>query len=82
MTLLCLGFGLVGIDRFMIMPLFPVMAQEPTVKNCWAPEIVFNEAKGEFLIFWASTIPGRFPETASQVEGGNNHRQPARCLAR
>src|SRR5207248_9522862 len=27
-TLLCLGFGLVGIDRFMIMPLFPVMAQE------------------------------------------------------
>jgi len=26
-TLLCLGFGLVGIDRFMIMPLFPVMAQ-------------------------------------------------------
>jgi len=27
-TLLCLGFVLVGIDRFMIMPLFPVMAQE------------------------------------------------------
>jgi predicted MFS family arabinose efflux permease len=27
-TLLCLGFGLVGIDRFMIMPLFPVMAKE------------------------------------------------------
>jgi len=27
-TLLCLGFGLVGIDRFMIMPLFPVIAKE------------------------------------------------------
>ena len=27
-TLLCLGFGLVGIDRFMILPLFPVMAKE------------------------------------------------------
>lgn len=27
-TLLCLGFGLVGIDRFMIMPLFPAMAKE------------------------------------------------------
>jgi MFS family permease len=27
-TLLCLGFGLVGIDRFMIMPLFPVIANE------------------------------------------------------
>jgi predicted MFS family arabinose efflux permease len=27
-TLLCLGFGLVGIDRFMLLPLFPVIAQE------------------------------------------------------
>jgi MFS family permease len=27
-TLLCLGFGLVGIDRFMIMPLFPVIARD------------------------------------------------------
>lgn len=26
-TLLALGFGLVGIDRFMILPMFPVMAQ-------------------------------------------------------
>lgn len=26
--LLCLGFGLVGIDRFMIMPLFPLMAKD------------------------------------------------------
>lgn len=28
LTLLCLGFGLVGIDRFMILPLFPVIAAE------------------------------------------------------
>ena len=27
-ALLCVGFGLVGIDRFMIMPLFPVIASE------------------------------------------------------
>ncbi len=27
-TLLCLGFGLVGIDRFMILPLFPVIAKD------------------------------------------------------
>lgn len=26
--LLCLGFGLVGIDRFMIMPLFPIIAKD------------------------------------------------------
>jgi MFS family permease len=27
-TLLCLGFGLVGIDRFMILPLFPVISRD------------------------------------------------------
>lgn len=27
-TLLCLGFGLVGIDRFMILPLFPVIGKD------------------------------------------------------
>ncbi len=27
-TLLCLGFGLVGIDRFMLLPLFPVIAKD------------------------------------------------------
>jgi MFS family permease len=27
-TLLCLGFGLVGTDRFMILPLFPVISRE------------------------------------------------------
>ncbi|MEJ8825132.1 MFS transporter [Variovorax humicola] len=27
-ALLCLGFGLVGIDRFMILPLFPVIAKD------------------------------------------------------
>lgn len=52
----------------------PVMAHEPTVKNCWAPEIVWDAGRQNFLIYWASTIPGRFPETASTAEGGNNHR--------
>ncbi len=52
----------------------PVMAHEPTVKNCWAPEIVWDAGRGQFLIFWASTIPGKFPETQTTAEGGNNHR--------
>jgi alpha-galactosidase len=52
----------------------PVMAQEPTVKNCWAPEIVWDAGRQDFLIYWASTIPGRFPATDSTAEGGNNHR--------
>lgn len=52
----------------------PVMAHEPTVRNTWAPEIVYDEARGEFLIFWASTIPGRFPESADTSEDRLNHR--------
>jgi len=57
----------------------PVMEHEANAKNCWAPEIFFDEVKKQFLIFWATTIPGRFPETDYQsnkgIKGqGNNHR--------
>ncbi len=52
----------------------PVMAHEPTVRNSWAPEIVFDAKRGEFLIFWASTIPGKFKETAGASEEAYNHR--------
>jgi beta-xylosidase len=50
----------------------PVMENEPTVKNVWAPELFFNEAKQEWIVFWASTIPGKFPET--EKSGDYNHR--------
>ncbi len=52
----------------------PVMEHEPGVKNCWAPEIFFDRASGEFVVVWASTIEGRFPETLSMGERGRNHR--------
>jgi len=38
-----------------------VMAHEPTTLNTWAPEIAYDEESKQFVIFWASTIPGRFP---------------------
>jgi hypothetical protein len=41
----------------------PVMKHEPTALNAWAPEIFYDEAAQEYLIFWASTIPARFPQT-------------------
>ncbi len=52
----------------------PVMAHEPTARNSWAPEIVYDEARGEFVIFWATTIPGRFPQSAAASEDQLNHR--------
>lgn len=55
----------------------PVMAHEPAVRNCWAPEIFYDEAAEEFVIFWASTITGTFPETAGSSESAYNHRMYA-----
>jgi hypothetical protein len=52
----------------------PVMAHEPTVRNSWAPEIAHDAKRGEFIIYWASTIPGRFAATAGSSEDDYNHR--------
>jgi hypothetical protein len=41
----------------------PVMAHERQAANAWAPEIVYDEETSQYLIFWATTIPGRFPAT-------------------
>ena len=38
------------------------------------PEITWDAQKGQFLIFWASTITNRFLETAGQAENHYNHR--------
>jgi len=50
----------------------PVMAHEPAARNCWAPEIVWDAKREEYLIFWASTVTNQFLETAGG--GDNNHR--------
>jgi len=52
----------------------PVMAQEPGTRNCWAPEIAYDEARKQFLIFWATTVTGKFTETLAPQEKGYNHR--------
>ena len=51
-----------------------VMDHEPGCRNCWAPEIFYDEATQQYLIYWASTIEGRFPETAGSCESNLNHR--------
>jgi Glycosyl hydrolases family 43 len=53
----------------------PVMAHEPTALNTWAPEIFYDAPKQRYLIYWATTIPGRFK--GDSIGGGNgkyNHR--------
>ena len=50
----------------------PVMTNEPTTVNVWAPEIFYDEQKNDFIIVWASTIPGRFPDLLEKHD--NNHR--------
>lgn len=50
----------------------PVLEDEPTTVNVWAPELFYDESKGEYLIIWASTIPNRF-EKGQEAED-NNHR--------
>jgi sucrose-6-phosphate hydrolase SacC (GH32 family) len=42
--------------------------------NCWAPEIFYDDAAREFVIVWASTIKGKFPETAGTGNNEYNHR--------
>ena len=60
----------------------PVMEHEPTARNCWAPEAFYDDRTKQFVICWATTIPGRFPESDGQTRRdendlGYNHRMYA-----
>jgi hypothetical protein len=50
----------------------PVMEDDPDCQNVWAPELFYDARKAEWLIFWASTVPGKFKET--EHAGDSNHR--------
>lgn len=50
----------------------PVLQDEPGARNVWAPEVFYDAAAKRWVIFWSTTITGRFPETAGT--GDNNHR--------
>jgi len=55
--------------------IIPVMEHEATAKNSWAPEMAYDPEKSEYIIFWATTIPGRHSDVASsENEKGMNHR--------
>lgn len=52
----------------------PVMVHESKTKNCWAPEIFYYEKDDCYIIYWSSTVEGRFPETQLYGDEGHNHR--------
>jgi beta-xylosidase len=51
-----------------------LMENEPRTRNIWAPEIFYERAQSRWLIFWSSTIPGKFPDSDRSGDDGYNHR--------
>jgi Glycosyl hydrolases family 43 len=51
----------------------PVMDHEDSARNCWAPEITYEVKKKQYMIYWATTISGKYPADTA-VEKGYNHR--------
>jgi hypothetical protein len=52
----------------------PVMSHEPGALNCWAPEVIYDSSAKQYMIYWATTIPGRFAATDSAGDEKYNHR--------
>jgi hypothetical protein len=52
----------------------PVLDNEPQARNAWAPEAVWDPDAKQWIVFWSSTIPGRFSETDASGDSGYNHR--------
>jgi hypothetical protein len=53
----------------------PVMGHESTTANCWAPEIIWDAKQEHYLIFWSSTVPGKFP-VPDETERKDKNRPP------
>lgn len=51
----------------------PVMQHEDSARNCWAPEITYDKRKKQYMIYWATTIAGKYAADP-KVENGYNHR--------
>lgn len=49
-----------------------VMDKEPATVNVWAPELFYDDEQKDFVIIWASCIPGRFERGIE--DDSNNHR--------
>ncbi len=52
----------------------PVFEGVAGVRNVWAPEMVWDRKQRHWIIFWATTIEGRFSESLDSVDRGLSHR--------
>jgi hypothetical protein len=50
----------------------PVLQNEPTTVNVWAPEIFYDDETSQYIIVWASTIPFKYAKGIEEED--NNHR--------
>ncbi|MBI4892666.1 MAG: glycosyl hydrolase, partial [Acidobacteria bacterium] len=46
----------------------------PAARNAWAPEMVWDAAKKEWIIIWATTMEGKLPTAEGAPEKGYDHR--------
>lgn len=51
---------------------FIEVMKDTTTVNVWAPELFYDDVKKQYVIIWASCIPGKFPD--GQEDHRNNHR--------
>ena len=51
----------------------PVMEHEDSARNCWAPEITWDKKNKRYMIYWATTIAGKY-KLDTIIENGYNHR--------
>jgi hypothetical protein len=51
----------------------PVMMHEDSARNCWAPEITYDKKGKQYMIYWATTIAGKY-KMDTIIENGYNHR--------
>ncbi len=49
----------------------PFMADVEGTRNCWAPEIFYDDTREEYMITWSSSVDGRFSETESDTRMNN-----------
>lgn len=53
----------------------PVMENEDNVRNVWAPELFYDKKQKDWLIFWSSTVKGKYAEdTTNLSESKYSHR--------